>query len=626
MSSCVVNFVNEGLSVRVDAGTTISEAARKVGCFISNSCGGEGVCGECRVKINDNITRGEGEGILSEQERSEGWVLACKAIIVNDVDIITHARNETDIKVVKNFFNKQELTNNLVSPWVNKIFLQLSPPSLMANIADTYRIEREISKLFPDKRISFSPTLLPFIGQILRESSWQITVTVFFNEDNIKIIKMEKGDTSSVLYGLAIDIGTTTVAMELISLLSGEVIAAEGALNGQAAYGEDVISRIIYASKSLGLTTLKNAISGTINNLINKILDGTSVSLSDVAVVTIAANTTMSHLAMGIDPSPIRVDPYVPVVDTYPFLEPSSLNLNLTKETVLIILPSVSSYVGGDIVAGVLSEGIHMQEKITTFIDIGTNGEIVVGGGDMLVCCSASAGPSFEGGGTTCGTWATNSAIEKVKIDGTIVDYKTIGNASPKGICGSGFIDLIWELFRNNIINPSGKFNTGSSSRICLTGGSTFFIVAYAKDTAHGADIIISEFDIDHLIKSKAAVFAAIKSLIDYIGLSFETIDLLQVAGGFGSEINIDNSVGIGLLPDIDRNKISFVGNSSLHGARSCLLSRESYSQAIRIARSITNLELSVYPPYMNEFMASIFLPHTDIRLFPSVKNYFGMG
>ena len=622
MSSYVANFINEGLSIVVNAGTTISEAAGKIGCHISNSCGGEGTCGECMVKINGNVAGGEGKGILSEQERLEGWVLACKATIIGNVDIIT-PRNKTDIKIIKRDISKTEHAG-LISPWIKKIFLQLTPPSLIENIADTYRLEREILKLFPDKKISFVPSVLPFIGQILRENSWQITVTAFFNGDNIKIIRIEKGDTSSILYGLTIDIGTTTVVMELVSLLSGEVIVTEAALNGQAAFGEDVISRIIYAEKPAGLAVLKDAISGTVNSLINNILLGTSVSLFDITVVTIAGNTTMCHLATGINPSPVRIDPYVPVTDVYPFFDSSSMGLNLAKETVVILLPSVSSYVGGDIVAGVLSGGIYTRDKITALIDIGTNGEIAIGGKDMLVCCSASAGPSFEGGGTTCGTWAINGAIEKVKIDGTRINYTTIGNTAPEGICGSGFIDLIWELFRNNIISPSGKFNMGSSDRICLTESSPFFILAYAEDTAHGADIIISELDIDYLIRSKAAVFAAIKSIVNYMGLTFEEIDLWQVAGGFGSEINIDSAVGIGLLPDIDRSKISFVGNSSLHGARSCLLSSENYFQSVKIARSMTNLELSAYPPYMDELIAALFLPHTNIRLFPSVKTCTG--
>ena len=624
MSSYIANFINEGLSIIVDAGTTVSEAAQKAGCYISNTCGEEGICGECKVKIIGNIAGGQGKGILSEQEREEGWALACKAIIIGDVDIITPARKKTDINIIKKNTTKAIYTEDLVSPWVKKIFLRLKPPSLIENITDTYRMEREILKLFPDKKISFVPSLLPIIGQILRGSSWQITVTAFFDGDNIKIIRIEKGDTSSVLYGLAIDIGTTTVVIELVSLLSGEVIAAEAALNGQATCGEDVISRIIYASKPAGLRTLKDAISGTVNSLINNILLETSVSVSDIAVITMAGNTTMCHLALGIDPSPIRINPYVPVVDVYPFFNPSSMCLNLAKETVLIILPSVASYVGGDIVAGVLSGGICTQDQIIALIDIGTNGEIVIGGDDMLVCCSASAGPSFEGGGTTCGIWAINGAIEKVEIDGTHINYATIGNTLPKGICGSGFIDLIWELFRNNIISPSGKFNIGSSDRICLTGDSPFFILVYAKDTAYGADIIISELDICLLIRSKAAVFAAIKSIVDYMGFPFEAIEILQVAGGFGSQINIDSAVGIGLLPDIDRGKISFVGNSSLHGARNCLLSRENYLQSIKIARSMTNLELSTYPPYMDEFVASLFLPHTDIRLFPSIKTYTG--
>jgi uncharacterized 2Fe-2S/4Fe-4S cluster protein (DUF4445 family) len=319
-------------------------------------------------------------------------------------------------------------------------------------------------------------------------------------------------------------------------------------------------------------------------------------------------------------PCAIRLEPYVPTTTVYPQIFAREVGIDINPEGILEVAPSIASYVGGDIVAGVLACGMADKPEIRCLIDVGTNGEIVIGNNEWLVCCSASAGPAFEGGGARNGMRAAKGAIEKIEIRNGEVSYETIGKAKPRGICGSGLIDAIYEMVRNNIIEQHGKFNESQkSARLITEGDEVRYILAYPNETETGRAISISEEEIGNLIKSKGAVFAAIKSLVDYVGLSFDQLETIYVAGGFGSSLNIPKAIAIGLIPDIDVNRIQFIGNSSLTGARMALTSISAFENYLKITRRMTNVELSNYAPFMNEFIAALFLPHTDAKLFPSV-------
>jgi len=333
-----------------------------------------------------------------------------------------------------------------------------------------------------------------------------------------------------------------------------------------------------------------------------------------------AGNTTMSHLLLSLIPCSIRLDPYVPTVNTYPQVRAMDIGIDIHPEGILEVLPGVASYVGGDIVSGVIACGITDRPEVKVLIDVGTNGEIAIGNNDWMVCCSASAGPAFEGGGITHGMRATSGAIEKLLISDGRVEYKTIGKSKVNGICGSGLIDCLYELARNHVIDGGGKFRPAEQDeRLREKDGEIQFLVVPAEQTETGRDIVITQSDISHLIRSKGAVFAAIKSLTDYVGLRFEDISTFYVAGGFGSYLDIPKAIGIGLLPDIDPKRIQFVGNSSLMGSRMCLLSTHTMERALQVAKNMTNIELSNYQPFMDEYVAAMFLPHTDKKLFPSV-------
>ncbi|MEJ2726571.1 MAG: ASKHA domain-containing protein [Deltaproteobacteria bacterium] len=355
--------------------------------------------------------------------------------------------------------------------------------------------------------------------------------------------------------------------------------------------------------------------------MIESVAAKAGISHEDIIAIVAAGNTTMSHFLLALTPCTIRLEPYVPTADVYPQILAEDIGIHVHPRGILETIPSVASYVGGDIVAGVVACGISDRPEIQGLIDIGTNGEIAIGNNEWLVCCSASAGPSFEGGGTRCGMRATKGAIEKVEIQNGEVRYQTIGRAKPLGICGSGLIDSIYELVKNGIIGSDGKFDRDRKDpRLTFQDDIPQYVIARAEETGTGEPIVFTESDIGNLMKSKGSVFAAIKSLLGYIELSFDQLKTFYVAGGFGNYLNIPKAIAIGLLPDIPVDRIRFIGNSSLTGARLALISEEAFEKCINVSRSMTNIELSNYQPYMDEYIASLFLPHTDRKLFPSVS------
>ncbi len=437
-----------------------------------------------------------------------------------------------------------------------------------------------------------------------------------------QILQIEEGNTADRNYGAAVDVGTTTVVAQLVDLKTGKVIGVEGNHNLQAHYGEDVLSRIAYVCGKGSLDLLQKAVVENINVLIQTLSREKGVGSEDITCIVAAGNTTMSHILLGLMPCSIRDDPYVPTVDLYPPVSAKEVGVNINPQGIIRVLPSIASYIGGDTVAGVLACGMADRPETTCLIDIGTNGEIVIGNNEWLLSCSASAGPAFEGGDTKWGMRATRGAIEKVKIDDGKVLYETIGKVKPRGICGSGLIDLIYGLAKNKVLDIDAKFSPSLRDRRIIQGENGMeYIVAFPEETETGEALTIAQTDIDNIMRSKAAIFAAIKSLIDYAGLTFDQLERIYVAGGFGNYLNIEKAVGIGLLPDIPRERIEFVGNSSLMGARMALLSFHVFEKAIGISQSITNIELSKFALFADEYMASLYLPHIDReRLFPSVK------
>jgi uncharacterized 2Fe-2S/4Fe-4S cluster protein (DUF4445 family) len=637
MGQFQVTFLPDEKKIDVDEGTTIAEAAQRADIYINNLCGGEGVCGECRVRIlkGERKQPEEAEAFFSEEEIDQGFVLACQTQILSDleVEIPPESRLEEEQIMTREAAEEAEVQGGVspelqpegtfyaIKPLVRKIFLELPPPTLEDNITDIERLSRELRRKIGWHSYDIPLHCLQNLSDILRNHDWKVTATVVKDKNGYRIQKVDPGDTTNRIYGMALDVGTTTVVAQLVDLRTGKVLAVDGAHNMQSQYGEDVISRMIFACVKGCLHPVHEAVVRNINRLIESLTEKAGISREDITAIVAAGNTTMSHFLLALTPCTIRLEPYVPTADVYPQILASEIGIHIHPQGILETIPSVASYVGGDIVAGIVACGISDDPEIQGLIDIGTNGEIAIGNNEWLVCCSASAGPSFEGGGTRCGMRATKGAIEKVEIQNGEVRYQTIGGAKPLGVCGSGLIDCIYELVKEGLIGSDGKFDRDREDpRLTFQDDIPQYIIAQAEETETGEPIVFTESDIDNLMKSKGSVFAAIKSLLDYIGLSFDQLKTFYVAGGFGNYLNIPKAIAIGLLPDIPVDRIRFIGNSSLTGARLALISEEAFERCINVSKSMTNIELSNYPPYMDEYIASIFLPHTDRKLFPSVK------
>ena len=622
MNKFTVRFLPADKTVEVEEGTTVAEAAQNADIFINNLCGGEGVCGKCRVQVSKGKAKAEehAKGFFSPDELMKGYVLACQTPVHEPLDIVIPPESRMEESQIMTGGGAQEKGNGELEPLVRKIYLELPPPSVEDNAPDVERVSRALRKILGWQSFDIPLDCLQNLSEKLRSNDWKITATVSKQGTGYRILRIEPLNTAASNYGLAIDVGTTTVVIQLVDLNSGKVLGVEGTHNQQASFGEDVISRMIFACGKGGLHPVQRAVIKNINDLIKKLVEKNGISKEEIYSITAAGNTTMSHFLLGLIPCSLRLDPYVPTADEFPQIRAEEIGIHINPRGVLETIPCVASYVGGDIVAGVMACGMAETEEVKGLIDIGTNGEIAIGNKDWLVCCSASAGPAFEGGGTRCGMRAIKGAIEKIGIVDGNLKYETIGNAPPRGICGSGLIDCIYELGKSGIIGPDGKFHRKRQDpRLEIVDNIPQYIIAFPDETESGTAVFIAEPDIDNLMKSKGAVFAAIKSLTDYIGLTLDMIDTFYVAGGFGSFLNIPKSIAIGLLPDIPRERIKFIGNSSLTGARMCLLSEKAYENCVNISRSMTNIELSTYQPFTNEYIAALFLPHTDRKLFPSV-------
>jgi len=649
MKKYKVIFLPDQKETEVDEETTLLEAAKKAGVYLNSLCGGEGVCGKCRVQVIKGKAKVDKNSIafFTKEEMEKGYVLACQTRVKEDLEVLIppESRLEEEQILKESIESKQKTWResppihysepdwvslhkrpndpaSLFEPLASKIYIDLPKPTIDDNIPDTGRIVRELRKKlkYPSYEITFSCLKDLFIK--LRRSDWKVTVTLSRHNDVGQVLQIEEGNTADRNYGAAVDVGTTTVVAQLVDLKTGKVMGVEGNHNLQAHYGEDVLSRIAYVCGKGSLDHLQKAVIENINMLIQTLAKAKGIKIEDITCIVAAGNTTMSHILLGLMPCSIRDDPYVPTVDLYPPILAKEIGVTINAQGIIQVMPSIASYIGGDTVAGVLACNMADRPEMTCLIDIGTNGEIVIGNNEWLLSCSASAGPAFEGGDTKWGMRATRGAIQKVKIDGGTVIYETIGKDKPRGICGSGLIDLIYELARNRIIDIDAKFGSSLQDKRLIRGENEMeYIVAFPEETETGETLVIGQTDIDNIIRSKAAIFAAIKSLIDYAGLSFDQLEKIYVAGGFGNYLNVEKAIGMGLLPDIPRERIEFVGNSSLMGARMALLSFHVFEKAISISQSITHIELSKFALFADEYMASLYLPHIDReRLFPSVK------
>ena len=631
-----VTFLPFGKEIEVEEGVTLLEAAEEAGVYINSLCGGQGLCGECSLQVKSGNAKADKHaiGFFSGEAIRSGYVLACQTRVEDNLEVLVPAKSRLEMEkivtegvpVTYSEPGKMSLCKiprdpaSLFEPLVSKLYLELPKPTLSDNVSDLDRITRELRKRVNYSSFEISLGCLRNLPDKLRQHEWRVTATVARHNGIGRVLQLEEGDTTDRNYGLAVDVGTTTVVAQLVHLKTGKVMGVEANHNLQARYGEDVISRMVFACGRGSLTPLHEAMVTNINTLARALAKEKGIDTKDITCIVAAGNTTMSHFLLGLMPCSIRLEPYVPTATVYPQILAKEIGIDINTQGIIDVVPSAASYVGGDIVAGILACGLADMPEIRCLIDVGTNGEIAVGNNEWIVCCSASAGPAFEGGGTKWGMRAAKGAIEKVEIKDGRISYETIGKAKPRGVCGSGLIDAICELAKNKIIGQDGRFNLSvNDKRIVVEDGDPQYILAFPEETETGQAMTITETDIGNLIKSKGAVFAALKSLMDYIGLSFEQLDTIYLAGGFGRSLDVTKAISIGLLPDIGSERVQFIGNSSIMGARMAILSGPAFEKAIGISKNMTSIELSTYPPFMNEFVAALFLPHTDGKLFPSV-------
>ena len=640
MQKFKVTFLPDNKTVLAEKDKTILSAAISAGVYINSVCGGDGVCGRCKVILKKGQVSQQLNGIITEEERKNNIYLACLTNIHSDLEVeipessrlIFDNPNSVGIgERLRDLYSKAEdiqpvepkLKEGLFkhSPFATKIYLELPVPTLSDSISDLERIYRALRTYEDFPVIQTGLFNIRQLGELLRDSEWKVTLTLGKRNDTVEIVLVEPGNTTDKNFGFCFDIGTTTISGQLVDLNSKQVLGTKATYNQQATFGNDVITRIVYAGQSDGLEKLHEAVCNTMNQIIRELVQENKIDLNDVNCIVCSGNTTMIHLLLSVDPGHIRKEPYVPTANFLPVLRAAEAGININPRGLLSCVPGVSSYVGGDTTAGVLSSGIYQNDKLCILIDIGTNGEIVLGNKDFLVACAASAGPAFEGSGITSGMRASNGAIQKVSINKADfeVGYSTIGDKKPKGICGSGYIDLLSSMLEAGIIDKGGKIKT-EGKRIRQTATGKEFIVCFKHESDSLSDIVITEADIENLKRSKAAIFSATAILVKHLGLSFSEIHKIFIAGGFGTYLDIERAIGIGLLPDLSRSKFAFIGNSALAGANQILLSNQAMAMANTLASKITYFELSVDPGYMDEYGQALFFPHTDLTKFPSVR------
>lgn len=637
------NGAHSPCSVEVPTGTLLTEAAQMAGIELVQPCGAQGRCGRCVVQVTEGMVRQRSTLRLSQDDLRNGYALACQSVVEGDVRVVIplqekiERRLTTDLTVSK--ISVPPRYDFRVSQSIQRLRLSLNPPNLDDQTDDWSRMQLTLRKVAGFSQVDISLDLLRKIGGVLREGDWQVTAILNVQSDPVhphqheQLIDLKPGHIpeDEPIWGAAIDIGTTTVTLWLVDLVTGEVVQQVSEYNQQISRGEDVVSRIVYASKDNGREELRGLVLETINGLVERACLRASADPKEIVKATIAGNSTMIHLLLGIPPANIRLAPFVTTANDIPLLTAENVGIHIHPEALVDCLPGVASYVGADITAGVYSSGMDDNPQVTLFLDVGTNGESVLGSSEWLVTCACSAGPAFEGAGVVHGMRATRGAIEEVWIAGPEAktpyepSYRVIGNAKPRGICGSGLISLLSELFLAGIIDKGGRLNEHlDSPRVRKGEHDMEYVVAWGSETEHGKDIVISYVDIDNLLRAKAAIYAGFTVMADSVGVPLEAVEQILIGGSFGKYINVEKAIQIGLLPDMPWEKFHFLGNTSVRGAYYVLLDRDAREQVQDIAARMTYIELSADNTFYEAFMSALFLPHTDLSRFPSVAEVIG--
>ena len=621
-----------------NAGDNLLEVARSANVAIDAPCSGNGACGKCRVQLKSGELESKKTLHISDEEYQAGWRLSCCSKISADVNVlvpdiasayksrmkVADLSSKEEIAIFENAKSDIQLAGIELKNSLEVVDVLMDVPSLDDTMPDNERLTRALRKYLNINRVRIPYVVLKKLPDVLRENNFAVKCVIRATSDDMYVYDIFGKDEDVVIGGLAIDIGTTTVSAVLINMENGEILAKSSAGNGQIRFGADVINRIVESQKPGGQKKLQDAvIKETINPMIHEMCKSAKFPKDHIYRMCVASNTTMNHLFAGINADPLRTEPYIPAFFKTNSLFASDVGVDINKDAHIIMAPNIGSYVGGDITAGTLVSMIWNRPEFSLFIDLGTNGELVFGNSDFMMSCACSAGPAFEGGDISCGMRATDGAIEACTIDKETMEptYKVVGEpgTKPVGLCGSGIIDVISELFMCGIINPKGKFvREGERIRHDKYGMGSY-VIAFEEEAGSSKDVEITEVDIDNFIRAKGAIFSAIRTMLSSLDFDVSMIDDVYVAGGIGSGINMQNAVNIGMFPDVPLEKFHYIGNSSLTGAYLMLYSTEAEKKTYDLAANMTYMELSTVPTYMDEFVGACFIPHTDASMFPNV-------
>jgi uncharacterized 2Fe-2S/4Fe-4S cluster protein (DUF4445 family) len=612
-----------GSAIPVSEGQSILDALKQQEVYLVSSCGGKGTCGKCRVKVLEGDAGAEAYGKLTAEEQKVGLVLACRSFPKGDLalEIPETSRLVVGDKIAVSRASELagllESFNVDIKPLVKTIDLRLPPPTIHDNIGDLERLRRTLDE-HGITGVRFSHAFAKSLAAALRQPEWEVTLGYADYTGSPEAIYISPHEEKRG-YGIAVDIGTTTVVVYIVDLGTGKALDAGSTYNSQMRHGDDVITRIVYATEGEGLSELRKAVLSDINDLIEVILKKHDIKREDVKAAAVSGNTTMSHLFWGLDPGYIREEPYIPTLNAFPMWRAGTAGLKINRQAPVYTMSCVASYVGGDIVSGVLASRMYHKKEVSLFMDIGTNGEIAIGNNEWLVTAACSAGPCFEGSGIKHGMRATEGAIEAVKINSDTLepDITIVGNSAPMGICGSGMIDAMGEMFLNGVVDQKGKFLKEAKTSRIREGQEG---LEYVLHKGESMDVTLTEVDIENILRAKAAIYAGVSLLLKEVGLTVEDVEKIYIAGGFGNYLNVERAIILGMLPDLPLERFSFLGNTSVAGAYLSLLSGDLRREAEEIAARMTYIELSVSRGFMDEYMSSMFLPHTDISRFPSVK------
>ena len=624
------------VSIECNAGDNLLELARRANVAIDAPCSGNGSCGKCRVKLVEGELESLKSRHISDEEYEAGWRLSCCSKVLSDCTVFVpdiasayQSRMKTaDLSSPKEIAIFEDCQANLKASGIkfeNKfrsVVITMAEPTLDDTMPDNERLTWAIEEALGVEKVHIPFAVMVKLASTLREHHFTVCVKGELVGDTFNCMEI-CGPEDTAIVGCAIDIGTTTVTMVFTDLETGKLLAKGSSGNGQIRYGADVINRIIEQGRSGGRKKLQDAIiKETLTPIIANLCKSSGINARSILRLSVGSNTTMNHLFVGVDAESVRMEPYIPSFFSWEGLLAGDLKLPANPLAPVLIAPNIGSYVGGDITAGTLASGIWDKDEMSLFIDLGTNGELVFGNRDFLMSCACSAGPAFEGGDISCGMRATDGAVEACTIDKLTMEptLSIIGDEGQKvvGICGSGIIDMISELFRCGIINAKGLFAREGKRVKRDAHGMGRYVVAFPEESETGREVSLNEVDIDNFIRAKGAIFSAIDTLLKSVDMTVDMIDKVYVAGGIGSGINMRNAVNIGMFPDVELEKFQYIGNSSLTGAYAMVISDEAAAKTAEVAANMTYLELSTYPGYMDSFVAACFLPHTDRSLFPN--------